>query len=516
MTFNPNDPNITPYDYAAIHLLPFLAMHNINVDPVYKYTNKFFLPLCDYFNNFLNDSDNRLLLLEASPRSGKTDFIINVVVPFIIGNNPGKRMMIITATRQTRRAIRKALERVLNTNFFKDVFQCYGKVKANEANIFVPNGFEIFLTTTLSTVPTGDGFHFIIASDYIAASMIDSKATMESAMSNWHGYMTRKQNNPATKIIIDNQRLSYYDLSWKVINELERNGEIYTRITSPFQFTEDSRVKLPSGLIMPFKKGEYLTERFNEREKRIILSTTSNDVYQVQYLQNPSRDKGKIFSRRYFRFYNAEDLDNLDFNRVFITTDFAFTQKEKSDYTVFCCWAEDLDNNLLLLDMQRGKYKGIHLNTMLYNFWHKWQNGIGNASCSFISVEKSGQQNISMVQSMRMGFYITEGSDEGRKVNFNCGVRELPRNVKKYTRAMQSLAFIQQGKVFLPSYNVQINGVNDVMEEITEPFLLEHEQFSEDDGVQRKQHDDIVDNCLDAVSIVNRARTSYATEVVTA
>ena len=412
--------NPTAYDYASIHLLPYLALHNINVDPVYKYTNKFFLSLCDYFNDFLHNEDKRLLLLEASPRTGKTDFILNVVVPFIVGNNPNKRMMIITSTRQTRKKIRKSLERVFGTLLFKDIFQIYGKIRCSEANIILPNGFEIFLTTTLSTVPTGDGFHFIIASDYISASMIDSKATMDSAMSNWHGYMTRKQNNPATKVIIDNQRLDFYDLSWKVTAESDRNGEVYTRITFPFQFAEDTRVKLPCGLIMPFKKNEYLTERFNDREKKAILSTTSQEVYQVQYLQNPNRDKGTIFSRAYFRFYSPEDLDKMDFIRVFITTDFAFTQKEKSDYTVFCCWAEDLDNNLLLLDMQRGKYKGINLHTMLYNFWHKWQNGLGNVACSFICIEKAGQQNIAMVQTMRNGFYV-EGSTE--KVNFLCGIR---------------------------------------------------------------------------------------------
>lgn len=518
--FNPNDPKISSYDYAAIHLLPFLAMHNLVVDPVYKYSNKFFLSLCDYFNDFLDNPDKRLLLLEASPRSGKTDFILNVVCPYVIGNNPGKRMMIITSTRQTRKKIRKALERVLNTDYFKDVFQCYGKVKASESNIVLPNGFEIFLTTTLSTVPTGDGFHFIVATDYIAASMIDSKATMESAMSNWHGYMTRKQNNPSTKIIIDNQRLSYYDLSWKVTSESDRNGEIYTRITFPFQFSEDFKVKLPSsGLIMPFKKGEFLTERFNEREKRIILSTTSQEVYEVQYLQNPSVDKGKIFHRHYFKYYNQEDLDNLEFIRIFITTDFAFTQREKSDYTVLCCWAEDLDGNLLLLDMLRGKYKGIHLNTVLFNFWKKWENGIGDCQCDFITIEKAGQQNISMLQSMRSGFYIEDGSNiasgEGKKVYIECGIRELPRNkVKKYTRALQSLSYIQQGKVYLPSFNVQINGIENIMTEIVEPFLSEHERFSEDQDVQNQQHDDIVDNCLDAVSIANRNKASYETEVV--
>jgi phage terminase large subunit-like protein len=520
MLINQEDPAINAYDYASIHLFPYLVLHNLNVDPVYKYSNKFFLSLCDYFNDFLENEDKRLLILEAAPRSGKTEFILNIVIPFIAGNNPSKRMMLITSTRQTRKKLRKALERIFNTDFFKDLFQCHGRVRCNESNITLPNGFEIFLTTTLSTVPTGDGFHFIVATDYIAANMIDSKATMESAMTNWHGYMTRKQNNPATKVIIDNQRLSFYDLSWKVTSESDRNGEIYTRITFPFQFNQACSVKLPCGLLMPFKKDEYLTERFNDREKRAILSTTSEEVYQIQYLQNPSMDKGKIFSRAYFRFYNSEDLDNLDINRIFITTDFAFTQKEESDYTVFCCWAEDLDNNLLLLDMQRGKYKGIQLNTMMYNFWHKWQNGIGNVPCSFITIEKAGQQNITLVDSMRNGFYIdddgqTTQGKEGKKVFFNCGIRQLPRggSLGKYTRVMQNLAYIQQGKVYLPSFNVQINGVDDIVKEIVDPFILEHEQFSQKQSVQRKQHDDIVDNCIDAVSIVNKARADYATEV---
>lgn len=515
---NPNDPNENALDYAAIHLLPYLVMHNLMVDPVYKYSNKFFLSLCDYFNDFVEDPDKRLLLLEAAPRSGKTEFILNVVIPFIIGNNPGKRMMIITSTRQTRKKIRKALERVLNTDLFKDTFHCWGKLRASESNIVTPNGFEIFLTTTLSTVPTGDGFHFIVATDYIAATMIDSKATMDSAMSNWHGYMTRKQNNPATKIIIDNQRLSFYDLSWKVTSESDRNGEVYTRITFPFQFNQAQTVKLPSsGLLMPFKKGEFLTERFNDRERRIILSTTSREVYQVQYQQAPSVDEGKIFFRSYFKYYNQEDLDNLEFIRIFITTDFAFTQKQRSDYTVLCCWAQDLDNNLLLLDMHRGKHKGIHLNTVLYNFWKKWENGIGDCMCDFITVEMAGQQNINMVQSMRSGFYVEDGENNGEnegKVYIECGIRELPRNkVKRYTRALQSLSYIQQGKVYLPSHNVQINGVHDVINDVVEPFLSEHEKFSEEESSQNKQHDDIVDNCLDAVSVVNRNKASYATEV---
>jgi len=115
---------------------------------------------------------------------------------------------------------------------------------------------------------------------------------------------------------------------------------------------------------------------------------------------------------------------------------------------------------------------------------------------------------------IKNGFYIGEG-EVGEKVHISCGLREIARSgIKKYTRAMQSLAYIQQGKVYLPSFAVQINGIDDVMSQIVEPFLMEHEQFSEEDNIQRKLHDDIVDNCLDAVSVVNRNKTDYSVEVV--
>ena len=507
---DPNDPNPNEFDYASIHLLPYMALSNAIVEPQYRYTNKFFMCLCDYFSDFITDPNKRLLLLEASPRTGKTEYIFNIVLPFLIGNNPNKRMMVITSSRQTRYKLRRALDRVLKTDFFKTVFPYYGKIRSNETTIEMPNGFTIFLTTTLSTVPTGDGFHFIVATDYISSSMIDSRATMESAMSNWQGYMTRKQNNPATKIIIDNQRLSFYDLSWAVTTTADKTGEKYTRITFPFQFTEDLKVKLPSGLIMPFQKGEYLTERFNDREKRAILSTTSEETFNIQYQQNPNKDKGKIFSRAYFRYYNHEDLEKLDFNRAFITTDLAFTQERRSDYTVFCFWLEDIQGNLFLVDMFRGKHKGTELNLLLYNFWKKYSSGVADnpsTECQFIAIEVAGQSTTTFVQSLSAPILIGKDSEP---VQIDCAIRKLPRNTKKYTRAMQSLAYIQQGKVYLPSYNVKIDGVSDINLEIVEPFLLEHEQFAEDDS---HLHDDIVDNCLDAISIVNKPAATYKVDV---
>lgn len=511
------------HDLASIHLFPYLALYNAEIDPMHKHNTKFSMCLCGFFSHFINEPNERIILLEASPRSGKTNFILNVVIPFIAGNNPNKRMIIITANKQTRKnVIRSGLERIFKSDFFKKTFNCYGKLMANEYNITLPNGFNIFMTTTLSDPPIGSGYHFQVAIDFINAAWVSSRATMTSAMTNWNNFSTRREKwedetrSLGTKLIIDNQRLDFYDLSHKITSESDKNNQSYTRITLPYQFKEDTNILLPQGYTIPFKKGEFLVDRFNDNEKKVILSTTSRDLFEIQYQQNPSAEKNKIFYRNYFKYYTQQDLDNLYFQQIFITTDFAFTQKEESDFTVLCCWAE-CDGNLLLLDMLRGKYKGSQLNAMLQNFYKKWKNGFSNEHgsyfCSSIVIEQSGQQNIVMLDNIQNGFILEDGS----KFYFDCAIIGLPRKgINKYTRVMRGLPFVQAGKVFLPAADVKIEGVNNVVDDIVEPFLLEHEQFNDNENIQRKLHDDIVDNCMDAIYLVNRGQYSFKTDILSA
>lgn len=487
----------TTYDYCASHLFPFMTMLNIEVEPQYTYSNKLFLPLCMSFNHFLNDANQRTALLEAPPRSGKTEFLFTVVLPYIIGNNPGKRMMIITSTKATREFLNRLLERIIKSEFYQKVFPSIGKSKFSAERFDLANGFYILFTTALSTVPTGSGFHFIVTSDYISASWVNSPSTMTTSFQNWEGFMTRKQNNPPTKVLIDNQRLGYYDLSWKVVQGAERQGEQITRITLPYQFQDDYKLKLPNGLIMPYKKGEYLTERFNDREKRNIIASTSEEVYRVQYLQDPLRDKGKIFHRAFFRFYRANDLETINFIDGFITTDLAFKRTLKADFTVFIFWMVDDQGNLYLIDMYRDKVDGVSLNQALYNFFQKWRYGKNSCGCSTVLVETAGGSNQVFINTLRNGFYIEEG---GKLVYLDCHIKELIRSINKSVRARQSLGYLQSGKVFLPSYDVQIDGVRDVMSDIVEPLLSEADEFSDDDS---HKHDDICDCLIDGINHIN-------------
>jgi predicted phage terminase large subunit-like protein len=485
----------TIYDYAAVDLFVFMALYNIEIDPQYVLNDKFFIGLCYEFRTFLKNKDERTFLLEAAPRTGKTDFIFKILLPFILGNTPDIKVLVLSATKQTLEAQSQNLKRTLESQFYKDVFPRYGKNSYNAKSFKLVNGSSVSFITSFSTVPTGSGFHFIFATDYISASWIGYENQLTRAYANWDNFMTRTQNNPPTKVIVDNQKLGFYDLSWRIMNGAKGQNVFVRRVTAPYKFQEDYKWVLGK-MCIEFKKDEFLTSRFNEEEMKLLISKIGGeDKFRTQYLQYPVEDNKRILNVSYYSYYYQDDLKKIKIIDSFITTDLAFIRTTKSDYTVFMFWVKDTEENIYLVDMFRDKVFGMDLNQALYNFYIKCTRAIGGYGVNTLIIEQV-TQNIQFIQSIYYGFHINDGN-EIKKVSLNCQITMIGRRAKKSQRARACLSWIQAGKLFLPSYDVKIEGVSDVSKQILEPIFKETTEFNEDDT---HAHDDIVDCIVDAAS----------------
>lgn len=186
---------------------------------------------------------------------------------------------------------------------------------------------------------------------------------------------------------------------------------------------------------------------------------------------------GQLINIGWFKYYTNEDLANIKFSKVFITTDYALEAKRYSDYNVFCYWGIS-DKKLYLLDMVRFKEVGLEANDRLESFYIKCGHRYGVQK---ILIENVSSSKI-FIQMNQRKFFGT--------------VQPVSRTANKYARLIPVLGEIEVGKVFLPSENTTINGVSDVRSDIIRPFLLECESFSHDD---KHEHDDIVDNVIDAL-----------------
>jgi predicted phage terminase large subunit-like protein len=185
---------------------------------------------------------------------------------------------------------------------------------------------------------------------------------------------------------------------------------------------------------------------------------------------------GRLINTNNFVYYQNSDLSKR-FDKVFITTDYAFTTTTHADYSVFCYWGS-IKDELYLLDMVRFKALGEESNKRLENFYNK--------CCNRFGVEKILIENVT---SNKMFIQI----NQQKFLNI---ILPLPRVKDKYSRLLPFLQAIENGKVFLPSDDVIIDGVQ-TKKDITQPFLLECESFSPDGS---HDHDDIVDNLIDAFS----------------
>ena len=301
---------------------------------------------------------------------------------------------------------------------------------------------------------------------------------------------TRSQNTTHIKprIILTMQRLHIEDPVAMFINinkEMEVAGlpTSFKYISIPSYHTEKKEYVFPlSKQTYEAKEGEYtlagtLTKEVIEKAKIEMMQ----EDFESQMQQNPIVGQNVLMQSSYFRYYNNEDLLNAKIFNIFITCDTANKTSNANDFSVMCCWGWN-GKTLYLIDMIRGKWEIGGLANQFQSFYEKWRYGLNQGSyLSKIIIEDkaSGTQLIQWA-----GTFLPKHL-----------IKPQPRTSDKYSRYMIVGAFIEKGNVYLPSFDVKINGVRDIKDEITTPFLNEITAFSKNDT---HKHDDICDCLFDA------------------
>jgi len=486
----------SPYIIARESMYLWCLLFNKEIEPKHNFRDKFFTILNYEFTKFYEARED-LLILEAPPRTGKTEFDTNIFLCWLLGRQQKNRFLLVVSNRMLKVTLRKKIERVLRSPLFAKVFPDVNVETCNENNISLSNGNDLNFTTTYSMTPIGVGFHWIFLIDFLVSETMSSDAKRYQAYEQLEGILSRTEHAPSTKILVDNQRLGLEDLSAFMTKRYDEMQLQYMRITLPYQFDEDHYYKLGNSGIN-FHKGEYLVSRFNDHEKKKVIARVGTYRFDTEFMQKARRPEGDLVKREMFRYYKAEELNTIQFTKGFITTDLALKSGKRNDYNVLIFWLVDADDNLYLIDMIRKKMQGYIAEKILYNFYLKWKDGLknGTAGCNYITIESSNNSELT-IQRYKNGFYV-----DGNKVSLAGMIKELKRIKNKFSRFKQSVAHIELGKMILPSFDVKIDGIDDVKTQIIDPFITEYEHFREDDS---HEHDDIVDCGTDAILEASRA-----------
>ena len=221
-------------------------------------------------------------------------------------------------------------------------------------------------------------------------------------------------------------------------------------------------------------KGEALhPTRYDEKALARIERAVGPTVWQALYQQSPAAEDGDYFQREMFRLYDTPPKRL----RLYGAWDFAIGKKERNDWTVGVTAGVDEQDNIYILDLQRGRWDAHEIAEQIIQQYLTWKPYL-------IALEKGQIQ-------MAMGPYLDKRIKEDRLYGMYLHPMPTGRNDKE-ARARTIQGRMRQGRVFFPRQAAWL-----------------HELMNEMLKFPAGKHDDQVDALAHLGNIINEMAAPY-------
>ena len=214
----------------------------------------------------------------------------------------------------------------------------------------------------------GQGFTgALIIDDANKPADIYSQTMRDKVLRYFEETLLSRLNDSNVLIFNIQQRLHIEDLS----GHLKRKYGFYT-LSKPL-LDINNQCQIPS---------QYTADRIAELQK-------DESMFQAQYQQEPTAEKGRIIKRDWWLYYDPEKTP-VD-GQLIITADTAFKETKTADYSCIQVWELKKDR-MNMRDMIVGKWEFPELIQYAKMIWEKWTNPnwINRAKYFFIEDKASG------------------------------------------------------------------------------------------------------------------------------
>jgi predicted phage terminase large subunit-like protein len=407
------------------------------------------------------------LIINVPPRSAKS-LLGSVCLPaWILGHNPGKR--IICASYSTELATKHARDcRLLMAHpsygfIFPNVH--FGDKNTETEMTTTELGYRLAAST--GSTLTGRGGDPLILDDILKPQDAMSKSARDSTWE-WFGTTagSRLDNKAVGAIVVIEQRTHVSDISGRL---LEQGG--YHHVCVPAIAEEPQTLEIGFGRLANRWPGHVLDP---VREPAEVLQRLKRELgtsnFEAQYQQRPVPLEGAIVKREWFgRYMVSPNIHPHD--RVFISWDCAMKDREINDYSVGIVSVLKADGRMYVLDVIRERYEFPDLRRRVINEALKYR------GCTTL-VEDAGS-GTSLIQELRRqpGITVIGRRPEGEKA----------------VRLMAVCPHVEAKRVWLP---------------IEAPWLPEFER--ELMAFPASAHDDQVDAFAQLLAYMTRPRPPVA------
>ena len=419
--------------------------------------------ICKALQRVYTGRTNRLII-NVPPRSGKTEVAVKAFIAWAMGLSPDSEFIHASYSKRLATANAYDIRAMMQHEAYRLVFpwlklqddsKAKDEFRTTAGGIVYATGAEGTITGYGASKMRDSFGGAIIIDDPHKAGEATSPVMRQSVIDWYQSTIQSRLNKPDGPIIIIMQRLHEEDLSGWLLNG--GSGEKWEHLVIP--------ARDESG--QSFWPEQFPPEMLDR------LELTSPYVFAGQYMQRPAPLGGGIFKDEWWRFFDA--MPPLKHRSIYADT--AQKTKEQNDYSVLQCWGVTQDNQMVMLDMARGKWEAPELETMARAFWAK-----------HLGVPNKGPLRAFKVEDKVSGTgLIQKLKREG------IPIVPIQRNVDKVTRAFDAAPYIQSGNVYLMRSTPHLAD-----------FLAESAVFP------NGSHDDMIDATMSAISDLTAPQSAPA------
>lgn len=280
----------------------------------------------------------------AAPRGAAKTTWISLAIAWIIGHNPGIRVILVSFSEEIALSISVAIKLLVESDAYREVFpNILPSKRWSDGAWFIDRsaaGFtQILKDPTVLAVGAGGSIasrrsDLIVLEDPIKSSEAIANPIIRTAMVKWWGEVLRPTMVPGARAITSCTRYRVDDI----------HGTTFTAKNGWQVITQRAIIDTPSGEI------SYWAEYITLEELRAIRE--ENPItFASQYQNEPLSEENQIIKPEWI----IRDAVLNNFEAIAIGVDLAASKKESADYTALVICGKK-GKNYFVIEMHRGRW----------------------------------------------------------------------------------------------------------------------------------------------------------------
>jgi len=321
--------------------------------------------MCEKLDRFAR-GDLKRLIIQAPPRTGKSEVVSRRLPAYIHGINPNAEIISCSYGADLASRMNRDVQRIIMSPAYHEVFPetrlweknirtiADGSYLRNSTEFEIVNHKGTYRCSGVGGSITGTGGQFLILDDFIKnAAEAESETFREGT---WEWYVTTFYTRLETElksgkkgsILITATRWNSDDVIGRLLAAAAKNPEAEQWEVLTFPMVQEVD---PTELDTR-KIGEVLwPEKYDVGDVKKIKISLGSKNFQSLHQQNPTAVKGNLVKREHFKFYKELPATWDYFSTSW---DFTFKDDKKSDYVVGQAWMK-LGARFYLVDQIRDQ-----------------------------------------------------------------------------------------------------------------------------------------------------------------